>query len=768
MWGTSLVRRVCVVLPVALGAAVLSLGPAVGTTEEVAEEAEATSAQSPDRAYGQLPLSFEPNLGQADPTAGFVARGAGFQLRLSPTEAALAVARPAGDGRAPLRLRLEGADPKASLTGEQRLPGKVNHLVGNDPTRWRTDIPTYGRVVSRGVYPGIDLAWYGRAGEAEYDFIVAPGADPGAIGVAVEGAEGLRLDEHGDLVMGVAGGELRQRAPVIYQQVGGARRPVAGRFVLDGNRFGFAVGAYDRHRPLVIDPVLSYSTYLGGTGSDRGFGVAVDGQGAAYVAGDTCSGDFPVANPLQGFAGDGGACPSDGGDAFVAKLNPAGSALVYATYLGGSGADGARGIAVDADGAAYVAGLTGSGDFPTTGRAFQRTNRGGADAFVAKLKPSGSALAYATYLGGSGVDIATGVDVDGAGRAYVAGTADSFDFPTTTGALSGSCCGAFVARLGAGGGGLGYATFLPGSGGGRGGGSHPQVAIAVDPAGAAHVAGATSSTAFPTTLGAFQPAKAGTGFDSDAFVAKLTPAGSALDYATYLGGASSGGGDDFGLAAHDTGLGVAVGPGGRIYVVGSTLAADFPTTRGAFQRTLGGCNEFACDGFVAVVDPAGAGQRDLAYATYLGGGSWDTATAVAVDTAGHALVTGYTNSTSFPTANPIQARCGCFTSVVLDAFVAELAPTGAGADDLVFSTFLGGTGDDQGYGVALGPDGDVYLTGITNSPGCRLRTCGATGYGGRPRPFPTTRGAFQPRLAGSPTDEANNANYDAFVSRIGR
>ena len=623
-----------------------------------------------------------------------------------------------------VRLGLVGANPDPEMVGLEPLSGKVNYLTGKDPQRWRTGIPTYAKVRYRDVYPGVDVVYYGAQRQLEYDFVVAPGADPARIRLAVTGAEALNIDATGDLVLRTAGGALRLHKPLIYQETGGARKEIAGGYVLLGkDRVGFRVAAYDTETPLVIDPVLSYSTFLGGasivcdeTGctnnnTDYGVGIAVDSAGNAYVTGFTFSSDFPTANALQ---------PALRGttSAFVAKLNPEGSALVYSTYLGGSNSDSGSGIAVDSAGNAYVTGTTSSPDFPTV-NAFQPALRGTADAFVAKLNPAGSALVYSTYLGGSNSDSGSGIAVDNAGNAYVTGSTYSADFPTANAfqpALNGAS-DAFVTKLDAAGA-LVYSTYLGGTGsdfcdqysncyrGDYGAG------IAVDSAGNAYVTGFTRSSDFPTA-NALQSALRGV---QAAFVTKLNAAGSSLVYSTYLGGS------DFCTVYHacsgDSGAGIAVDSHGNAHVTGTTYASDFPTVN-AFQPALRGIH----NAFVSKLDAAGAA---LVYSTYLGGSACDPygycdrgeyGAGIAVDSAGNAYVTGTTTSYDFPIVNELQSSLAGLGG---DAFVAKLDAAGA----LVYSTYLGGIdcGDwytncftDAGYGIAVDSAGNAYVTGFTSS-----------------------------------------------------
>jgi len=443
--------------------------------------------------FGQLPLSFEENRGQTDPRVKFLSRGQGYTLFLTDRDAVFSLQRPgrAAANRAEvIRLRLLEAKQPASVTGADPLPGKTNYLLGNNAASWPTGVGTFQRVVYRGVYPGIDLIYYGTRGQLEYDFVVAPGADARSIHFAVQGADGVAVDSDGDLVLRAGGGEVRLHAPAVYQQTKGGKRQLAGRYAL--GRQGdvrFRLGDYDRSQTLFIDPVLTYSTYLGGSGGNAGWRVTVDAAGNAYVAGTTASSDFPTTRSLQ-------SAPVGLPDVFVAKLNAAGTALVYSTYLGGRQADAARDLAVDSSGNAYVTGTTQSIDFPTTAGAFQAA---AAPCFVSKLSAAGDALVYSTYLP---VDETTGIAVDSAGNTYLTGSIVSAGLRATAGALQtgrGGASDAFVLKLNAAGSSLVYATYLGGDQ------SDFATSIAVDSAGNAFVAGQTASANFPVT-NAFQSA----------------------------------------------------------------------------------------------------------------------------------------------------------------------------------------------------------------------------------------------------------------------
>src|SRR5438477_225730 len=417
--------------------------------------------------YARLPLSFEANRGQMDSDVKFFSRGNGYCIFMTPTEAVLTL----GGGSSPqpkgpklresilaldpsvvaarprrtavLRVKLAGANPKPQLTGEDEMPGTVNYFIGNDPRRWRTNIGTYAKVRYREVHPGIDLVHYGNRRQLEYDCVVAPGADPKAIRLGFEGAEKMEIDARGDLLLHTPEGDVRQHKPLIYPESDGTRTEVSGGYSLSRrNQVSFEVGKYDRGRPLIIDPTLSYSTYLGGSGSDVGNAIAVDSARNAYVTGATGSTDFPIASPFQAAIGG-------SSDAFVTKLNATGSALVYSTYLGGSSNDVGAGIAVDSAGNAYVTGYTASTNFPTASP-FQAAIGGASDAFVTKLNATGLVLLYSTYLGGSSDDVAAGIAVDSAGNAYVAGAAGSTNFLTASSfqaARGGGLHDAFVTKI---------------------------------------------------------------------------------------------------------------------------------------------------------------------------------------------------------------------------------------------------------------------------------------------------------------------------------
>jgi len=681
-----------------------------------------------EAAYGKLPLSFELNRGQTDSRVKFLSRGSGYTFFLTPDEAVM-VLRSAptakGDKTAPgaasrkvpthektappavLRMRMVGANPKPAVAGLDALPGKSNYFIGDDPQKWRTGVANFSKVKYAGVYPGIDLVFHGNQRQLEYDFVVAPGGDPGAIRLAWKGAKRIEVDGRGDLVLHVAGGRVVHHAPVVYQEIDGSRHEIRGSYVLRGkDQVGFRVASYDRSSPLVIDPVLLYSTYFGNY--CEALGIAVDGSGNAYVTGLTGSANFPTAGPLQAAHGGG---PYD---AFVSKLNAAGSALTYSTYLGGSWEDQGFGIAVDVSGNAYVTGFTESTDFPTAGP-LQAAHAGGVrDIFVSKLNAAGSALSYSTYLGGSHWDEGFGIAVDVSGNAYVTGNTISMDFPTASplqAAHAGGGWDAYVSKLNAAGSGLSYSTYLGGSDWDEGHG------IAVDVSGNAYVTGFTESTDFPTA----SPLQAAHGGGvRDVFVSKINVAGSALTYSTYLGGS----GEDQG-SGEDLRFGIAVDGSGNAYVTGYTTSTNFPTA-----SPLQAANAGSGDVFVSKLNAAGSA---LTYSTYLGDSGYDYGRGIAVDGSGNAYVTGATYSTNFPTASPLQAA----NAGSGDVFVSKLNAAGSA---LTYSTYLGGSGFDYGTDIAVDGSGNAYVTGTTLSTN-----------------FPTA----------SPLQASMVGGIDAFVAKIG-
>lgn len=661
-------------------------------------------------AYGKLPLSFEPNRGQTDSTVQFLSRGNGYTLFLRPGEAILnlnagrnsaALPKPVDrstqdnpqDRDTVVLMQMVGANVHSFATEAGPQITRTNYFIGKDPARWRTGIPNFSSVKYTGVYPGIDLVYYGNQRQLEHDFILAPGASTSSIAFQLHGGEARIETASGDLVMSTRAGELRLKRPITYQEIDGRRREVRSSYKVD--RLGtvrFRVGAYDRTAPLVIDPVLVYSTYLGGSNLDSAQCIAVDQAGDAYVAGTTRSPDFPLAGPYQADL------LSSTGNAFVSEIKADGSALIYSTFLGGGAAATAQGIAIDATGNAYLAGNTTSTDFPTVNAFQSGLNSPWGNAFVSKISADGSTLLYSTYLGGSGNsafnvgDEADAVAVDPAGDAFVAGHAYSSDFPTQRAlqpTLNGPYGNAFVTELTPNGQSLAYSTYL--------GGNYIDWAsgIALDSEDNAYVAGYTASSDFPTR-NAIQANLRGF---TNAFVSEVKAGGQSLVYSTYLGGSND-----------DDAYAIAVDGSGDAYVAGHASSPDFPTFnpyQGALGAKYGGYNAF-----VSAIKAGGAG---LIYSTYLGGSYSDTANSIALNAAGNAYVAGATASSDFPTLNAFQGGStgslpGQNTST--DAFITQLS---AGGKSLVYSSYLGGSNEDEANGVAVDPFGSAYVAGFTLS-----------------------------------------------------
>jgi len=774
-------------------------------------------------AYGKLPLSFEINNGQSDPHVKFLSRGQGFNLFLTGDAAVFSLAgskpgpqpiwapsemKGVNQGNSNkrqstintfLQMKLIGANPEARVRGMDVLLGKANYFIGRDPSIWRTKVPTYAKVKYEDVYPGIDLVYYGNQGQLEYDFVVAPGADPKAIKLALEtsspilGSRNAKADpamqiaHNGDLVLKTAGGKIRLQKPMIYQlresrpslvaggqltsttenkrpdSDNGLRTRIEGQFVLTShNQLSLIVEGYDHSKPLVIDPTLSYSTYLGGSGGDGAETIQVDSNGNAYVIGTTNSTNFPVSFTAiqKTFGGTGSPCAAQSpcGDAFVTKISADGKTVLYSTYFGGSGEDDGSAIAIDSAGDAYVTGFTASTNFPVTASAFQKSCGGQCygNAFISKLSPDGSSLIYSTYLGGSDqghisnfLDLGYGIAVDSSGNAYVTGETISTDFPVTSGSfqttlpsLNLTGISGFVTKINPSGSALGYSTYL--------GGSVQEFsrAIAVDGGGNAIVTGQSYSPDFPVTPGSFQ-FPLGTGGQ---FVTKLNPTGTGLVFSSVLGtlsylglgldssgnvylagnttpgsafpttpgaldGSSCPRGDNYviKMSADGTGLlssahlcdgfpeGIAPDSFGNIYIAGATDSPAFPATTDAFQKAIGN----SCCYSDAILSKLSPDISILIYSSYLGGENSETAHAVAVDPSGNAYITGYTGSTLFPTLNPLQPANGGGS----DAFVAKFLPGPLGLS--VYPAIV--SFSKKGVGISGFPR-QVTLANPTNMP----------------------------------------------------
>ncbi|MEO8285000.1 MAG: SBBP repeat-containing protein [Chloroflexota bacterium] len=733
-----------------LSVAVLPLGTGL-VTPGVPTAAVDTVAPSAAAAmdFSKLPLSFEANHGQTDPSVRYMAHASGGTMYFTRSEVVLALhsAQPTSGRQASgakgfagltsvasiafsdkeadakqmtsvVRLQFIGANPNTVMSSGEAMPGKVNYFIGNDPSRWHSDVPTYASAHYEQLYAGIGLTYDGTGGQLKGTYTVSPGSDPSQIRWRYSGAESVSVDGAGNLQIAVPAADkdaspvmLTEQVPVAWQEIGGTRTAVTARYLVASDQStGFALGSYDHNLPITIDPTLAYSTYLGGSNFDYGSGIAVDTAGNAYVTGATFSSNFPLQGPYQ---------PSYRGprDAFVTKFNPGGTTLLYSTYLGGTGqgdGDGSYGIAVDTVGNAYVTGYTTSNDFPLQ-NPFQPAYGGGnSDVFVTKLNATGSALIYSTYLGGNvAQEWGMGIAVDTSGNAYVAGFTGSTNFPLQNPfqPAFGGVTDAFVTKFSPAGSSLIYSTYLGGSGNDAGWGG-----IAVDISGNAYVTGYTESTDFPLQ-NPFQPLFRGVG---DAFVTKFSPGGTTLLYSTYLGGS------DLGIT--DVPYDIAVDISGSAYVTGYTGSTDFPL-QNPFQPTYGGGDY---DAFVTKFSPGGS---TLLYSTYLGGsGSFDRGEAITVDEAGSAYLTGETNSTNFPLQIPFQQSLGGQS----DAFVTKFSPTGS---TLLYSTYLGGIYFDYGDAIAVDTSGSAYLTGYTNSTNFPLQN------------------PFQPAIGGGGWS-------DAFVTKV--
>ncbi|MGB9471922.1 MAG: SBBP repeat-containing protein, partial [Candidatus Acidiferrum sp.] len=722
------------------------------------------------QAYGKLPLSFEENVGQTASEVRYLAHGGKYELFLTSQETVVAL-RPSGlfdfsprhrfatvralrelrrnarqaEQMTVLRLQLEGNNPQTQITGTDPLPGKVNYFIGNDRNKWHTDVRTYGKVKYSGVYPGIDLLFYGNERQLEYDFIVAPGANPAAIALNLQGARNMRLNSRGDVVISVSGGEVRLEKPVIYQQVNGERHEVAGSYAIANNRrVTFSVPSYDRTAPLVLDPVLNYSTYVGGTSDDVANGIAVDSNGDAYIAGATSSTDFPTT--LNGFMQEPLAANTGGAfAAFVAELNPAGTTLLYSSYIAGSTpAEVAYAIAADPTGKAiYVTGQTFSPDFPTTSTitGFKTGTNSGASAgtsFLVKLDPTqttgAASFVYSSFIGGTNGpgpngDSGQAIAADANGVAYVTGLTDSSP-GTATDLATFPIVGGFQSTLGNSNGGgnaflakidttvSGSSSLISSSYLGGDAVLYPGVnspgygdigfGIAVDSSANAYIVGTTTSSNLGnlTTTGpnlTYPTANT----SNTVFFAQINTATAGtqtLSYLTYLGGT----GPDFGYA-------VTLGPSNVAYLTGATSSLNFPVSIGAYQTT----GSASGVGFVSLIDTSQSPANSLTESTFIGGNNGDDAYGIKADSQGNTYIAGLTSSSNFPVTPGALLTTfpkGAFGT----GFVSELNPT---LTTLLYSSFFGGSGDgndehvDLAYGIALNSSTqpNAYIAGQTYS-----------------------------------------------------
>jgi len=733
-------------------------------------------------AYGKLPLAFEKNQGQSDSQVQYLSHGNGYDLFLTPQEAVLALReaspRPSSllhrrTATAPtagtsqkssvLRMEFDGANRYAAISGLQRLPGKIDYFTGNDPQKWHTDVPSYSRVEYRDMYPGIDAVFYGNQHRLEYDFVVAPGSDPRAIALSIEGTPNLHIEPSGVLAIGLSNGEVHLEKPIVYQTIGGERREVAGNYAVSGrNRVTFEVPQFDHTLPLVIDPVLDYSTYLGGSAvGDFGSAIAVDSSGNAYVAGTTYSTSFPTVSNITAA----GAGTSTSGAAFVTELNAAGTQEVYSSYLSGDTGEFGQGLALDTLGNIYVCGETLSTNYPTTLSGFSQTatpiaNPNGT-AFLSKINPAGSgssALLYSSLLGGTNGDFALAVTADASGNAYVTGFTNSMPgaaptlftlqgaYQTTLKSADGN---AFLIRIDttkSGAASLIYSTYLGGSGMGNVTNisyGEEGFGVAVDAVNNAYLVGTTSSSDFPTTSNAYLqaplvPSGPSNISNGGVFVSKINTAASgnaSLVYSSYLYGTNLLG--DFGNA-------IALGPSNVAYITGQTFSS-FYVTSGAYSVTPGGTSLI----FVSLIDTSKSGSSSVPYSALIGGSLGDDfGTGIRADALGNAYVTGSAGSVGFPvTPGALQSiRPGTNGN----AFALELNPGGHGFSDLLYASYFGDTtGAVFGTSLALDTLKNVYITGYTAGTDFPV--------------FPTgSPSAFQTSLTGSD----GGATQAAFVSKL--
>ncbi len=694
-------------------------------------------------ALGNLPLYFEAGTAPVAGPARFITRGCNYQFSLSPAEVQITLGK---NGVKPATVRMDfvGPNPGAHISGDTELPGKVNYLMGNDPAAWRTGVPTFARVRVEELYPGVDLVYYGNQRQLEYDFTLASGTDPNLIKIHFDGADKISIGGKGELILALGRDEICQPAPVIYQMVAGARQAVAGGYrLINRHTVVFAIGNYDHRLPLVIDPVLSFSTYFGGNSSDAAWSIALDTNGFMYITGQTLSTQFyPTSGAFQtNFAGGGVT-----GDAFVAKLTTNAQSIIYFTYLGGSADDIAYALTVDAAGHAYVAGTTDSANFPVTNAIPGGTKISGtfypADAFVAELETNGSKLVYSTYLGGSGFDAAYGIAVDSSNDTYVTGFTYSTNFPTTPNAFQKTLAvtnwayqayynaNAFVTEIGAGGTNLVYSSYLGGTNFDEGKG------VAVDSSNNVYVTGFTASTNFPVTNAIYQQfvsvmfttnsaptnqvlttnlfngylLNGVTNLTSadDAFVAKFAPACTSLIYSTLLGGTNS-----------DVANSIAVDGSGNAYVTGWTLSTNFPNTVTNIAGLYNGLTNNAAFAFPIITNAFltqitwSGSNAAIGYSAVFGGTNFggDVGYGVTVDPSGNAYVVGASSTTNFPAINT-PGLLGATNAGGSDVFVIVFSNN---ANGILYSGYLGGSGNDYGYGIAVDSQTNVYITGTTAS-----------------------------------------------------
>jgi hypothetical protein len=711
----------------------------------------ATTAR-PTSYYGAIPMAFEANQGQTAGQVKFLSRGKGYTAFLTangmvlslhpssvPQRAAASTGStpPASAPNTTLQFKLVGAATNPSAEGEYPQPGKINYFIGNDRTKWRTNVTTYARVRYHNVYPGVDLVYYGNHRQLEYDFVAAPGADTSKIQFEIVGADGVSVDAEGNLVLNTANGDLHFQKPQVYQESNGTRAPVQGNYVVkDPTHIGFQLSATDPAKPTVIDPVLLYSTYLGGSGDDQAEGIAVDATGNVYVAGYTDSADFPLATL--------GSLAAGSTHAFVAKLDPTGSTLIYADYLGGNSNDYGYALTLDGSNDVYVAGNTSSNNFPTI-NAYQSTYPGSSNAFITKISADGSSLMYSTYFGGNGSDMPTSIVLDSSSDILLAGSTSSTNFPVTNAYQSSAAANqggllgtyGFLSKFNPAGSQLVYSTYFGGNTniaytcGASSCWPAPSNAIAglaVDNNGNAYVGGSTNTYNFPTTGGAYGTANNGPQNNLAGFVSEFDPSGG-LTYSTYF---------DESSGTLTTINAVAVDAFGDTYVAGSA-ASD-----GTFPNTMSDiCNPsssgVACQ--FAYVAEFGSGGTSLVYSTFLGANNSATPVAMSIDASNDVYVLAYGSNDAFQIVNGIENFSNQgeqFLPGNNDLLLAEVDSNG-GVE--LFATYFGGSGNDTPASMFLDATGNIYITGTTDSSD-----------------FPATQGSYQDSL---------NGNTDAFIAKIG-
>ena len=700
---------------------------------------------------GNLPLWFEADPGQGGATAAFTAHGHDSEFLMSATSAQIILRKSTGE-TATAWMKFVGANPAAKISGDSEFPGKVNYFLGNNPAQWRPGVPTFAKVRVENLYPGVNAVYYGNGRLLEYDFDLAPGIDPKTIVLRFDGAEKISVNPQGELVVRLNGGEIVQHQPVVYQNAGATRHEISGGYMLlDAHTVTFALGSYDHHLPLVIDPILSFSTYFGGNGSDIANAIAVDRNGFIYVAGETLS-TIWTNNASAGAYQTNFHGGTITGDAFVAKFDSTGKTNLYFTYLGGSSDDVVYGLAVDNSGNAYVTGTTRSSNFPTN-NALYGYKPGMLPgyyglAFIAELNTNGSKLVYSTYLSGYLSDCGNAIAVDAGHNAYVAGFTCSTNFPVTPNAMQTNLLctnsiyynrNAFIAEISTNGTNLVYSSYL-------GGHNYDQATgIAIDTNGSIYVVGLTASTNFLTTnaLAGFTLLNGATNATPsfDAFVSKFQPNFAGLVYSTFLGGTNS-----------DYASGIAVDGAGNACVVGTTISTDFPYTTNllasfgtnltSFIQTNYTGYVLATNSFLAQITWNGT-NTSLGHSLTFGGYGVDVATGVALDAAGNIFIVGTATSMNFPvTPASLFVSLRATNSGGSDVFVTVFKADWSG---LLYSSYLGGALNDSGNAIAVDGAGNAYLAGQTFSIN-----------------FPSFN-AYQPALNSTSKSDSTS---DAFLTKI--